>query len=138
MMTNSAGRLPLPAKMRLAVEVAQMYRRAKRLMRRQDLPTTLAELRVQDGTGMGDPIAFAEALRLGRAVVRTLAVLPADGRCLMRSVVLTGLLARRGTPGTLVIGVRPGETFGAHAWVELNGWPLLSPGDGEFSRLVEL
>jgi hypothetical protein len=87
---------------------------------------------------MVEPVSFPDALRLGRAVVRTLAVLPADSRCLMRSLVLTGMLARRGSPGALVIGVKPGEVFGAHAWVELDGRPLLSAGNGEFARLVEL
>ena len=80
-------------------------------------------------------------VRLGRAVTRTLRLVPADSRCLMRSLVLTGLLARRGIDSSLVIGVRPEGEFGAHAWVEHDGRPLLPSGatpDGEatFERLV--
>ena len=80
-----------------------------------------------------------EGLRLGRAVAKTLTKLPADSRCLMQSVVLTAMLERRATPVTLVIGVQqPGETFGAHAWVELDGTALLPTGGDQFARLVEL
>jgi hypothetical protein len=138
MKTDSSGQLSLPGKMRMAIEVARTYRRAKDLIRRHDLPTTLVELRAGADSSGGERVSLPDALRLGRAVVRTLAVLPADSRCLMRSLVLTGMLARRGVRGTLVIAVKPGEAFGAHAWVELDGRPLLSPGNGEFARLAEL
>jgi hypothetical protein len=85
---------------------------------------------------VGEPAV--QGRRLGYAVVRTLRLLPTDSRCLMRSLVLTRLLARRGIAGTLVIGVRTGERFEAHAWVEHSGTPLLDPGDATFRRLVEL
>jgi hypothetical protein len=55
----------------------------------------------------------------------------------MQAMVLTSLLARRGIDNSLVIGVRPGDHFGAHAWVEVDGKPVLPRGD-EFPRLVEL
>jgi hypothetical protein len=64
--------------------------------------------------------------------------MPGDTRCLARSLVLTRLLAQRGIPAKLVIGVRAAPDFLAHAWVEYDGVPVLSPGDGSFSRLVEL
>jgi hypothetical protein len=59
----------------------------------------------------------------------------------MRSLVLTALLSRRGIASTLVIGVRPGGEFGAHAWVEHEGAPLLPSGatgsaETPFERLV--
>ena len=139
MSAGSTNRLSLPAKARLAAEVDGTYRRAKALMRDNDLPATLEALRAgAHPDASTPPLPYDDALRLGRAVVRTLTVLPADSRCLMRSVVLTGLLARRRTNGQLVIGVKPGVDFGAHAWVELQGRPLLSPGDGSYERLVEL
>jgi hypothetical protein len=56
----------------------------------------------------------------------------------MQSLTLSALLARRGYSSMLVIGVRAGEAFGAHAWVELDGRPLLPPGGDTFQRLVEL
>jgi hypothetical protein len=80
----------------------------------------------------------AEALRLGRAVSRTLSVLPTDSRCLVKSLVLTSLLTRRGASSSVVIGVRPGGEFEAHAWVEQAGAPLLPTGNGKFERLLEL
>jgi hypothetical protein len=80
----------------------------------------------------------AAGARLGRAVTRVLGPLPADSRCLMTSLVLCRLLARRGAAASLVIGVRGGSSFGAHAWVELDGHPLLPPNEGEFERLVTL
>ncbi len=78
------------------------------------------------------------AARLGRAVVRMLSLLPGDTRCLVRSLVLTRLLARRGIPARLVIGARTAPAFLAHAWVECDGVAVLDPGDGSFARLVEL
>ena len=80
----------------------------------------------------------AEAARLGRAVARTLARLPTDSRCLISSLVLTRLLARRRIEGRLVIAVCPGADFAAHAWVEHLGRPLLRQADSRYERLVEL
>jgi hypothetical protein len=57
---------------------------------------------------------------------------------LTRSLVLTRLLARRGIPSTLVIGVRSQPSFVAHAWVEYRGSALLPAERGTFQRLVEL
>jgi hypothetical protein len=85
-----------------------------------------------------DPQSYGEALRMASVVDRVCRPLPIDSRCLIQSLVLTSLLARRGVGTSLVIGVRGGEDFGAHAWVELAGRPLLPAGDGEFERLVEL
>jgi hypothetical protein len=64
--------------------------------------------------------------------------MPADSRCLMRSLVLTRLLARRGIESRLVISVRPGERFAAHAWVEHDGVALLPADAPQSERLVTL
>lgn len=88
---------------------------------------------VEDGRS-----AYLAGLRLARAVSRTLRLLPTDSRCLMRSLVLTGLLARRGVPSTLIIAARPAPEFTAHAWVEHAGEPLLPPGEASYGRLAEL
>lgn len=79
-----------------------------------------------------------QARRLGWIVARTLAHLPGDTRCLLRSLVLTRLLAARGISSRLVIGTRTTPEFLAHAWVEHGGEPVLDPGDGSFNRLTEL
>ena len=69
---------------------------------------------------------------------RTLKLIPGDTRCLARSLVLTRLLARRGIPAKLVIGAQPAPDFRAHAWVECEGEPVLSPGAvRQLGRLVE-
>ncbi len=65
-------------------------------------------------------------------------MVPGDTRCLRRSLVLMRLLAKRGISAQLVIGTRTSPDFLAHAWVEHDGEPVLSPGDGSFGRLVEL
>lgn len=76
------------------------------------------------------------ARRLGHAVGRTLRLLPTDSRCLIQSLVLTRLLARRSIPCTLVIGVRNEPEFQAHAWVEHQERPVLPA--GRYQRLTEL
>jgi hypothetical protein len=76
------------------------------------------------------------ALRLGRAVIKTLRLLPTDSRCLIRSLVLARVLTRRSIPHTLVIGVRNDPEFTAHAWIEHEGQPVLPA--GQYTRLTEL
>lgn len=48
-----------------------------------------------------------------------------ESQCLVRSLVLKWLLARRGVRSEIRIGVRrEGERLIAHAWVERNGEPI--------------
>lgn len=143
-----AGRLPVATKLRLATEVLRTFASVRRRMKATDVRDLLAELRAEGPPSPREPDAAAtrDALRLGRAVSRTLGPLPVDATCLARSLVLVAMLARRGLPATLVIGVRPGGRrnaeapanggFGAHAWVEVGGRPVLEPGD--FARLTDL
>jgi hypothetical protein len=125
---------------RLAAEIALAYAQARRELRRAPIGSVVAALRSQFQPVHGDDGAgtLEEARRLGRAVARTLRLMPGDTRCLARSLVLTRLLAKRGIPAKLVIGARAAPDFLAHAWVEYDGQPVLSPGDGSFGRLVEL
>jgi hypothetical protein len=129
------------AKVRLAVEIVGAYVRARRHLRRDGLRAALQTLR-RPGTPRPPVLASAGDLdtsrRLARAVVRTLHVLPADSRCLMQSLVLTRLLARRGIDTQLAISVRPGSDFAAHAWVEHDGVALLPGESPAFERLVML
>jgi hypothetical protein len=126
----------------LALEIVATFGRARRLLRRRGLEGALVVLRAARSRSSGQvPDARLAGIRLGRAVTHTLAVVPADSRCLIRSLVLTALLTRRGIESSLVIGVRPAERFGAHAWVEHEGRPLLPSGAGPageatFERLV--
>jgi hypothetical protein len=132
-------------KLRLSAEVLATYCQVRWWMRGQKIEDVVARLR-EGGRGRSpgsggpaeDPVAQRlGALRLGRAVSRTVRLLPTDSRCLVRSLVLTRLLGRRGVPSSLVIGVLSEPQFAAHAWVEHDGAPLLNPGTG-FQRLVEV
>ena len=127
-------------RVRLAAEIVAAYLLARRELRRAPIESVVAALRSESSPA---PLtqgshALEEARRLGWIVARILKLMPGDTRCLARSLVLTRLLARRGIPAKLVIGARGGPGFLAHAWVECNGQPVLSPGDGSFGRLVEL
>lgn len=132
--------LALLERARLGLEIVVAYARASRELRRAQIEEVVRRLRAtQPPRGAGDEAAgLEEARRLGGAVVRTLRFLPGDTRCLRRSLVLVRLLARRGIAARLVIGARTAPDFLAHAWVEHDGVPVLSPLDGSFGRLVEL
>jgi Transglutaminase-like superfamily len=143
-MTAVAGATPrrfsAPRRALLAAEIGVTYLRVRRVLRTRDLPSTLAALRAPGRRPRSPESAHPQlGLRLGRAVALTLERLPADSRCLTQSLVLTRLLAVRGLSSVLVIGVSaPGEPFGAHAWVERDGTPLLPVAGAAGRRLVEL
>jgi transglutaminase superfamily protein len=127
-------------KLALGLEILATYGRVRWLLWRGDLVSTLERLREQAAVSdvrPGGLDALSEP-RLANAVSRTLRILPTDSRCLMRSLVLSSLLARRRIDSSLVIGVRPAPSFAAHAWVEQRGEALLPAGDEEYRRLVEL
>ena len=125
----------------LTAEVLLTYGRVRWLLARNGLPATLETLRRQPGGVAPDPgdaeLTWHVGERLGYVATRTLEPLPGDSRCLMRSLVLTAMMARRGIETTLVIGAKTDEGFAAHAWVERQGLPLLSKGSG-YGRLAEL
>src|SRR4051812_27512541 len=82
-------------KLALAAEVIATYTRVRVVIARNDLPTALRALRrVRPTRSPSD--AKASGLRFGRAVTRTLRLLPMDSRCLFRALVLSSILARRG------------------------------------------
>ena len=135
--------ISLLSKVRLFLEIACAYARVRwLLLRHRDIRTAVAILRAVPADRRelaDDSLADKYAgYRLGRAVARTLGVLPGDSRCLVRSLVLTQLLARRGTASTLIIGISPESEFVAHAWVESEGIPLLSPENAADRRLIEV
>ena len=136
--TSPDRRFTSREKVELALEIAGAYSRARWYLWRTDLPRTVRALRsvgVEGTTPWQDP--ERAGVRLGRAVGRALRHLPFDSRCLMRSLVLTTLLARRGIDSSLVIAVQT-EPFGGHAWVESRGTPLLPPAGPPFRRIVEI
>jgi hypothetical protein len=120
----------------LIAEVLATYVRARRLLSRCDLPTALRRLRGEDRPARPAATYDFTAIRLSHAVTRILSALPIEAKCLVRSLVLTGVLARRGIESSLVIGVRSDDEFAAHAWIEAGGRPIL-PDEG-FPRLHTL
>jgi hypothetical protein len=126
-------------KARLAGEILAAYVRARWWLRRCGLEETVARLRgtvTIEGTPESEQIRTG--IKLGRIVEKTLSGLPADSRCLVRSLVLTSLLARRGIASTFVIGGTLETQFEGHAWVEYAGVQLLPAGEAANGRLVEL
>jgi hypothetical protein len=137
------GRLALTQKAQLCVEIVLAYVMVRRRLPRADIRDVIASVRDVGAERRGGPVqdaseAFALAARLGHAVSRTLAVLPTDSRCLVRSVVLCRLLADRGMPSVVVIAAQSRETFVAHAWVEFEGRPILPVLGFADARLVQL
>jgi hypothetical protein len=134
-------RLTVVERARLSAEIIRLYARARWRLRRSDLPAVLAELRrpaAEPGVSKRGVDELFAGRALGAITIRVLAALPADGRCLVRSLVLTGLLSRRGIRTKLVLAVHPGERLAAHAWVEHDGTPLIEPGRPPLERLAEL
>src|SRR5207248_8192598 len=111
------------AKARLGTEIVLSYAATRWYLRQGALPGVVTRLRRVESARLGRPLGAEHGARLGRAVGRTLSLLRLDSRCLLRSLVLVRLLARRGQPANLVIAARPGQAdgFDAHAWVEVAG-----------------
>jgi hypothetical protein len=121
-------RLGPRARFRLAAEILAAYRLVRRSTGSGPLTDTVEQLRSAPPRS-GLPIADGrrEGVRLGRAVTRTLRLVPARTACLTRSLVLLRILAARGVTGQLVISVLPHHEakLDAHAWVEVDGRPVL-------------
>ena len=129
--------LPAPGDMRardrlrLVAEILAIYVPSALAVRRGvAMPEHLAHARARTaGRPAAPPGREHElAVRLGHIVTDVLDRLPTDRRCLVRSLVLVRLLARRSIDARLVIGVNVDEGFRAHAWVEHEDQPLLPVG----------
>lgn len=121
------GRERLPRRLQLsfAAEISTTYVHVRWLVWRRDIRSVVAALRgdIDECVSPSEPARLGQ--RLAWPIRRTLDRLPFDSRCLMRSLVLIRMLARRGVQGTLVIGVLGDDAFSAHAWVEHGDVPLL-------------
>jgi hypothetical protein len=139
--TPRAAPLSVTARAMLVIEVIGAYGQVRRCTRRLRLPDAVAQLRdVAPATrqpALADPSTHGR--RLGHVVTRILGMAPVRSTCLLRSLVLLRLLAARGVRADLVIAAQPSDTkpLDAHAWVELDGKPLLAP-EPTFGRLLTL
>jgi transglutaminase superfamily protein len=142
-------RRPLQTRRRVALasEILAVYCRVRLRLLRDRFPIALAAMRdagsrrrlaCDAGQPSDSAINYLRAARVARAVQRTLRLVPADSRCLMQSLVLTSLLARRGIETKLVIAVKPDGEFEAHAWVEHGGRPLLPDSQDVYQVLAKL
>ncbi len=127
---SSAGRFTRWEKARLAAEIVGQYLPLLRSLRRDGLATVLEEARHPRcvRVAIAPEEEHETARRLGSVVEQVLGPLPTDNRCLIRSLVLVRILARRSVDARLVIGVRLDDEFAAHAWVEHDEQPLLPTG----------
>lgn len=133
---DAQRRISLGGKVALAKEILSTYVAARRLLRTKKLPAVVEALTAGRSERAPDARDRVTALRLERAVARTLKLPGPDSRCLMQSLVLVALLSARGIDSALVIGARSGPSFGAHAWVEHDGEPLRAA--HEYPVLVRL
>lgn len=132
-----AGRMRMATRLRLAAELLSVYATLRPVVATDDLPAMARAARAPDPRRIATPASehHTTAVRLGAIVGRLFAVLPLDSRCLIRSLVLLSLLDRRSIDASLMIGVKTDGDFGAHAWVEHAGRPVLPT--GHVTRLAE-
>jgi hypothetical protein len=124
-------------KLSVAGEVGLTALRVRRTLRSTDVRVVVTRFGVKP-RGSTPELTVDDMIWLGVATGRVLRALRLDARCLTQSLVLYAMLSRRGVKSTLVIGVRPGEVFGAHSWIEVEGHPVLPSGDQRFQELVRL
>jgi Transglutaminase-like superfamily len=125
---------PCAERVALVAEILATYLAVRWQVRRHDLPAAVAALR----SGRRFAIVDRDPRRLAVAAERVVARIPGDSRCLMRSLVVLAMLARRGVDARLILAARPTPQFAAHAWIERNGDPLLPTRGFGDARMAEL
>ena len=118
-----------PVDIALFLSALGLARRAQRV-RRVPIPDVVKAIALRGGGGRDFPARRVE-LAAARAVTRWRRWFGGMDTCLIRSLVLGGLLAGRGEV-MLNIGFRPGEeepSVDGHAWVTVDGRPVGADGD---------
>lgn len=129
-------RLSRSRRVALALEVLRAYATVRVVVRRGPITQTVATLRRTNTPDRPDDPALGR--HLAWATVKTISLLPADSRCLMRALVLTRVMARRGLRSEFVLSASTASSFEAHAWIEHAGAPLLEPGGDDHQALLRL
>jgi hypothetical protein len=121
------ARLPADARRRTLEAVAQLTRASLEL---RLLPSTrtaglLGTVRNVDDDASGGPDGMYEAERVGRAVAGAARRLPWRPTCLRQALAVQRMLRRRGIAGRLHLGVTSPSEGTAHAWVTVDGHPVV-------------
>jgi hypothetical protein len=118
-----------------AIEVLRLAVWVEAALRRMPFSCVLERMRreasaVADTSSTPDVLgAQPECQRLLRFVAVAYEVLPFPATCLRQSLVLYGLLERRGVSSRFCLGVaKRGAALDAHAWIECNGVTLDAAG----------
>ena len=82
------------------------------------------------------PALDPSTMRALRVVQRTLDLKFLHVLCLPRSIAIERTLASRGVPAELVIGVLLQQGFKAHAWIEIEGFPVAEAGRNQWAALA--
>lgn len=100
----------------VGVEIALRVMSFSRLLQR------LTRVQSHSPAGAQDAPVAVEYRRLRRFVAVAYEILPLPATCLRQSLVLYGLLQRRGVPSRFCVGVaKDGSALAAHAWIECDG-----------------
>lgn len=103
------------------LEIRSLLLGARWACRRYPLPALHAGLLALDATSSPPRSPFLAGARVEALAA---AVLGHDS-CLPQAVAAAAYFRRHGQPVELVVGVRRRPTFEAHAWVELQGIPVV-------------
>lgn len=117
MSSAPATRLPLPAKLLLALRIWRSYILVLRTVKKKPLANLTRDLAQRPDTSHHHPPEL-----LSHAVGRSLRIGRYQPRCLIGSLVLFKLLREQGDEPVLVIGLLDKAVdHRAHAWIELDG-----------------
>lgn len=127
----------MSGRLALAIEVLRTYALARRLLATRPIADAVDELRAPAVPRL--PAEPGTPRRLSRATTLVVGRLPGENRCLIRSLVLLRLLARRDLEAILVLSAASdGDGLDAHAHIEHGGRPLLPPGGEGHATLARL
>jgi hypothetical protein len=131
-------RLPAPDRRRAVEAVVELTRASLVLLL---LPssrtgTLLGPLHRAEASRPIEPGQLREARLTGLAVTRAAARLPWHPTCLRQALAVQRMLRRRGIPGQLRLGVTSPTNPSAHAWVTVEGEPVV--GGRGLERFVPL
>jgi transglutaminase superfamily protein len=98
--------------------------------------SSLGDLRREAAAGPADPAQLCEARRVSFAVMRATRWLPWHPTCLRQAIATQRMLRRRRIASRLELGVNRTTAGEAHAWVTVQGEPVI--GHHELESFVPL